>query len=87
MTLDWDPAKRQANLAKHGVDFAAVEDLDWSRAIARASLGAAEPRLLVLAPIGDRLHALVFSLERAAVRVISLRKANTREIRIWMSET
>ena len=33
-----------------------------------------------MAPIGSRLHVLVFTVERRAVRVISLRKANGKEI-------
>ena len=29
----WDDNKRAANLAKHGVDFAAVEGFDWETAL------------------------------------------------------
>lgn len=31
--FEWDEAKRAANLAKHGVDFAAVHRLDWSSSL------------------------------------------------------
>ena len=32
MHYEWDEADRQANLKKHGVDFALVEGFDWSTA-------------------------------------------------------
>jgi uncharacterized DUF497 family protein len=82
MRFTFDPAKASANLAKHGVAFGAVADMDWSVAVVFADVRLAypEPRLLALAPIGPRLHALVFSVERRAVRIISLRKASNREM-------
>jgi len=78
----FDPNKAAANLAKHGVAFGSVRDIDWSVAVVFADVRFAypEPRLMALAPIGSRLHALVFSVERRAVRIISLRKASNREI-------
>ena len=80
MPLDWDPAKRLGNLAKQGVDFASVKLFEWEEALVQASLGANEPRLVVVGPIGERLHVLVYSVETATLCVISLRLANRREI-------
>ena len=81
MPFDWDPAKRLSNLAKHGVDFASVALFEWEEAIVTASLSANEPRLVAVGPIAERLHVLVYSVETATVRVISLRLANRREIK------
>ena len=81
MPFDWDPAKRLSNLAKHGVDFASVEFFEWEVATVHASLGANEARLIAVGPIAKRLHVLVYSIETARVRVISLRPANKREIK------
>ena len=80
MPATWDDAKAASNLAKHGVAFEAVAEMDWGSALVVASLRGDEPRLFALGLIGGRLHALVFSVESGAVRVISLRKANNREI-------
>lgn len=82
MRLTFDPAKAAANLAKHGVAFSAVEAFEWDEALVRADVrfDYPEPRFLALGLIGSRLHALVFSVERRAVRIISLRKASNREI-------
>lgn len=44
----------------------------------RADYG--ETRMFALGFIGDRLHALVFTMRGDACRVISLRRANDREV-------
>ena len=85
MPYDWDPAKAASNLAKHGVAFEAVDHLDWETALVRATFhhGTGEPRMTAVGAIGDRLHVVVFSIESPCVRIISLRKANNREIRTY----
>ena len=65
---EWDEAKRQANLRKHGVDFAMVEPYG-------------EQRMTTIGPIGLRLHVLVWTPRGDSVRVISLRLADKREIK------
>ena len=102
--FEWDDAKRQANLAKHGVDFAAIEAFDWETALIDAGTRQAEPRWvatgfigsipcnleirpLVAEPrwvatgfIGSRLHVAVYAMRGTRRRIISLRKANAREV-------
>ena len=89
MRFTWDPTKAASNLAKHGVAFEAVEGFEWSEALIIADVRVTydEPRMKALAPIGDHLYALIFSVERRAVRVISLRKANRREFDQHDAET
>lgn len=79
----WDETKRRANLAKHGVDFAEVERLDWEHAVTRTDTRGAygEPRFVSSVPLDGRLHVCVWTLRDGAPRLISLRKANPREIR------
>lgn len=86
MRYDWDEAKRLSNIEKHGVDFVAAEDFAWDEALVTASRASDEPRLVALAPIGHRLHVLVFSIETRIVRIISLRKANKREVAFYVSQ-
>lgn len=88
MPITWDDTKRATNLAKHGVDFASVLSFDWEAALVRADVrhDYPEPRFVALGPIGSRLHVLVFSVERRAVRVISLRKANSKEFDRYEAE-
>jgi uncharacterized DUF497 family protein len=82
VTFEWDEAKRARNRRKHGADFDAAADFDWSGALVvedqRRAYG--ERRFRALGLIGDRLHHIVFTVRGDAVRIISLRKANTREV-------
>ena len=82
MWFSFDPGKLAQNISKHGVDFAAMEHFDWDRALVLADVrfDYAEPRLSALSLIGHRLYFAVFTIERRTVRIISLRKANNREI-------
>ena len=54
MRLEWDEAKRAANLAKHGIDFLLAEQFDFEGAKigpdARRDYG--EPRFIALGLIG-----------------------------------
>jgi len=80
--IRWDEAKRAANLAKHGVDFAAAAEFDWDGALVvedtRFDYG--EPRYQALGIIGQRLYMLVYTPIPDGFRVISLRKANRKEV-------
>ena len=46
-----------------------------------------ERRYLVLGVIRERLHAMVFTPREGRVHVISLRKANQREVKQYAQET
>jgi hypothetical protein len=78
----FDPEKDATNLSKHGVSLAAAAELDWDAALAwiddRADYG--EQRIIALAPMGDRLFFVVFVDRVEGRRVISLRRANRREV-------
>ena len=82
MRIVLDPEKDATNLSKHGVSLAAAAELDWDAALAwiddRADYG--EQRIIALAPMGDRLFFVVFVERVEARRVISLRRANRREV-------
>lgn len=86
MVYEWDEAKREKNLAVHGIDFSAIESFEWEDAIVevdtRRNYG--ETRYAALGVIKRRLHALVFTLRGENYRIISLRKANGREIKKWL---
>jgi uncharacterized DUF497 family protein len=78
----WDEDKATSNFVKHGVAFEAVYDFNWATAIeaedARFDYG--ETRMQALGKINDRYHVLVYAPRGDTLRVISLRKANRREI-------
>jgi uncharacterized DUF497 family protein len=78
---EWDEAKRKRNLAKHGVDFAAIERFDWTASTAGPDqrLAYGETRILAYGFLDGRLHAVVYAQRGQSRRIISLRKANRRE--------
>jgi len=80
--LDFDPGKDATNLSKHGVSLAAAAELSWDAALVwiddRADYG--EVRMVALAPIGDILFFVAFVDREPVRRIISLRKANRREV-------
>ncbi len=82
MQITYDPAKCERNTADRGLSFELVRAFDWSVALVledqRQDYG--ERRFQALGFIGDRLYMLVFTPRPGAVHVISLRKANKREV-------
>jgi uncharacterized protein len=86
---EWDEAKRQANLAKHGVDFAVVVNFDWTTADVRVDdrFDYGEVRKFALGLIDGRLFALVYAERNGLMRVITRRKANEREKRLWSTSS
>jgi uncharacterized DUF497 family protein len=86
MRITFDPAKDSANLAKHGVPLALAELLEWECALIwkdeRKDYG--EDRKNALAPMGSRLYSVAFVDRRNTRRIISLRKANRREVKRYV---
>lgn len=89
MDITWHAAKREANIAKHGVDFAAVADFAFDSCLVHGDtrFDYGEVRLVALGLIGVRLHVLVFTIERRSLHVISLRKANSKEFDAYVRQT
>ena len=79
LSYEWDENKRRTNLAKHGVDFAAMHAFDWETAAVEPDDHPLEPRWIARGVIGSRLHVVVFTERGSRIRIISLRKANPRE--------
>lgn len=82
---DWDEQKRQATLRLRGLDFSLIHDFDlttaWIDPDDRRDYG--EARFKATGMIGDRLFIVIFTPRGERFRLISLRKANTREKREW----
>jgi uncharacterized protein len=79
----FDPAKDAANIAKHGVSLAEAAELDWEGALIwpdiRRDYG--EARICDIGYIGARLLYAAFVDRADGRRIISLRKANNREVK------
>ena len=82
LIFEWDEAKRAANAARHGVDFASAEAIRWdtARYTQDNRREYREGRIRGFVMIGVRLHVMIFTIRKSGLRIISLRKANNREI-------
>lgn len=85
--IEYDAAKNSRNIELRGLSFDLVEDFDLATAMIVDELRGNPPELRLRAlgvmAGGNRVHALVFTLRGDAPRVISFRKANRREVRIY----
>ena len=63
-----------------------VEQADWTAAIHLRSDRGGELRYSSFVPIGDRLYNVVWTPRGSHTRIISLRKANGREIAKYEQE-
>lgn len=89
MKISYDPAKNVRNIADRGLSFELARAFEWGSALivedARKDYG--ERRFQALGYISGRLHMLVFTRRGPAVHVISLRKANKREVKRYEAQT
>ncbi len=84
---EWNEIKRQSNLEKHGQDFADVRLLQWNLAICTTQIVKGETRILSYVPLNNRLFAVVHTERGVKRRIISFRKANSREMDYYERET
>lgn len=84
MEIEFDPDTDAANRQKHGISLEEAGQLDWERLIVRVDgrRDYGEVREIGLGVMGRRLYCVVFvRLANDSCRIISLRKANSREKR------
>jgi uncharacterized DUF497 family protein len=74
--------KDASNQRKHGLSLADAGRLDWDamRIQVDTRRDYREERLVGFGLLDTNLHCVVFTLRDGAIRVISLRRANYREI-------
>ena len=86
--ISFDPSKNDRNIASRGISFEVATQFEWDTAMIaedhRWEYG--EPRFQALGFIAGRLHAMVFTPRAGKIHVISLRKANRREMRRYEAE-
>lgn len=81
MEFEWDPNTAERNLRKHGVEFVdAVIVLDDERAITLSDDHPNEERYLTFGMDAQgRVLAISYALKGSTIRIISARKATSRE--------
>jgi len=90
MEFEWDNAKSDACFVHRGFDFAYVirAFLDEDRIIGRdRRWDYGEDRYRLLGAVEGRVFVVVFTMRGSAIRIISARKANGREVRQYEQNT
>lgn len=82
MNITFDAVKDAANVAKHGVSLAEAARIEWDTVWVRTDrrFDYGEQRQIGIGYIGLRLYCVVFTDRGDVRRIISLRKANAREV-------
>ena len=88
MKIEFDEKKNLENITKHGFSLNAFELLDFDLAIYKEDNRKtySETRFNIFAPINGRLCMATFTIRRNKYRIISLRKANKREVKKYEKE-
>ena len=86
MQIEFDPAKDAANQTKHGVSLALAEELDWDAALVWIDdrFEDDEWRMIALAPKTGILYYAAFVDRGEVRRIISVRRANRREVKHYV---
>ena len=85
MKYEWDDAKNRENFAKHGLSFEDAEQMFAGPCVTfeddRMDYG--EERLITLALLAGRLIVIAHSPRDQGPRIISMRKGNRREQKVY----
>jgi uncharacterized protein len=87
--ISFDAAKNARNIATRGISFEQALAFEWDSAliVADTRRDYGERRFQALRLIAERLHVLVFTPRSGKTHVISLRKANKREVERYEAQT
>lgn len=77
--FEWDEEKRQANLVKHGLDFADALE------VYRQPRQYREERRQIIGRVGEHVVFVVYTVRGEGRRVISARRANKDERRAYLA--
>ena len=85
MKIEFDPAKSEKNARERDLPFERAADFDWEGAVYTEDSRNPYPerRFVAVGYLDERLHFLCFTPIEGGVRIISFRKANTREAQTY----
>ena len=87
MQIEFDPEKDKINQSKHGLPLTLAIELDMQNSLVwidtRKNYG--EVRMIALAPSTGILYYVAYVDRNESRRIISLRKANRREVKHYVS--
>lgn len=86
MIVEFDSAKDIANKKKHGISLSVANELNWEAALVWVDgrYEYNETRMIALAPKTNILYYVAFVDRGEALRIISARRANRREVKHYV---
>ncbi|MGM0540299.1 MAG: BrnT family toxin [Thermodesulfobacteriota bacterium] len=90
MEFEWDQNKSEKCFTERGFDFAYVIRVffDPNRLVQRDKrYDYGEKRYQLIGKIDERFFVVIYTLRKRSLRIISARKANTREVRYYHENT
>jgi len=86
MEIAFDPAKDEANVAKHGISLRRSGELEILAFVEDDRNAYGEIRYRAWGLLDGQYHCLAFTYRDGRVRAISLRRAHKKEIDRYVSE-
>jgi uncharacterized DUF497 family protein len=86
ITFEFDEAKSQANILKHGIGFEDAQALwDDARLLEIPAKTEDEPRYLVIGLIYEKYWSAVITYRDTNIRIISVRHSRAEEVALYES--
>lgn len=88
MKIEYDKNKSEKNVRERNISFDEVMNFDWETAVYKEDVRKSYPekRIIAMGFLNQRLHVICFTETEVGVRIISFRKANTREVKKYEEE-
>ena len=83
MGITYDPAKNVRNINERGLSFERAADFDFENALIADYFRHGEMRRIAVGYLDKRLHLLCYIPNPGGIRVISFRKTNKREAKLY----
>jgi len=83
MGIEYDPAKNERNVRERGLSFERAVDFDFESALIANYSRNGEKRRVAIGYLDKRLHLLCYLPLPDGMRVISFRRMNRREAKLY----
>jgi len=87
MKFEWDDQKSNSNKEKHGIDFDTAKNLWFDEKRVEIQIAFhSEERWVLIAAFEGKMWMAVYTMRNDVIRLISVRRARTREVRLYEDE-
>jgi uncharacterized protein len=83
MGITYDPTEDERNIRERGLSFERAADFDFATALIADYARKGEIRRIAVGYLDGRLHLLCYIPKPDGIRVISFRKTNKREAKLY----